>query len=204
VSTLRKGENTRARIVEGAYALFLEQGYHGTSMRRIAYAAGITMGGIYSHFAGKEAIWQAVLTTKHPAREIIPLLRAAQGETMADFVRDAATRLLDALGHRPDALKLMFIEVVEFNGKHVPDLVHMLMPEAIEIGQAVAAKQGELRPLPLPLLARSFIGFFFSYYVTALLLPSEARQPDGADALNAFVEIYLHGILDPDGERGGV
>ncbi len=41
-----KGELTRASILEGAYQLFLQQGYHGTSMRQIAEEAGIALGGI--------------------------------------------------------------------------------------------------------------------------------------------------------------
>lgn len=203
-SPLRKGESTHARIVEAAHALFLEQGYHGTSMRRIADAAGITMGGIYNHFAGKEAIWEEVFEAKHPAREILPLLQAAQGTTVAEVVRDAAARMVDALGHRPDALKLMFIEIVEFNGKHVPGLLQAVMPEVARLGGAFAEKRGAVRSLPGPLLARSFVGLFFSYYVTALILPPELRQPGGTDELNAFVEIYLHGILGAEGGDGSV
>jgi len=57
---LRKGEATQARILDTAHALFMEQGYHGTSMRQIAERARITLGGIYNHFASKEAIWEAV------------------------------------------------------------------------------------------------------------------------------------------------
>jgi AcrR family transcriptional regulator len=198
---LRKGENTRARIVDAAYALFLEQGYHGTSMRQIADAAGITVGGIYNHFAGKEAIWEEVVAAKHPAREILPLLHEAQGTTVAEFVRAAAAGMVEALGHRPDFLKLMFIEIVEFNAKHVPGLFQAVMPEVARLGSAFAEKQGALRPLPRPLLARSFVGLFFSYYVTALFLPPEMQQ-GGEDALSAFVDIYLHGILSGEGNDG--
>ena len=200
---LRKGENTRARIIDAAHARFLEQGYHGTSMRQIADAAGITVGGLYNHFAGKEAIWEEVLATKHPAREILPLLGDVQGVTVVEFVRDAAARLLDGLGHRPDMLKLMFIELVEFNGKHVPGLLQSALPEIARLGGVFAGKTGALRPLPGPLLARSFIGLFFSYYVTALFLPPAAQQPGDTDAFDTFVEIYLHGILNPDGGADG-
>lgn len=203
-TTLRKGENTRARIVDAAYALFLEQGYHGTSMRRIADAAGITMGGIYNHFAGKEAIWEEVLTTKHPAREILPLLENAQGETVAAFVRSAAKRMLDGLGHRPDVLKLMFIEIVEFNGRHVTTLFQSTLPHLVSLGRTFAGKQGDVRLLPAPLLARSFIGLFFSYYVTGLFLPPDPQQHADDAAFDAFVDIYLHGILDTDREDDSV
>jgi AcrR family transcriptional regulator len=198
---LRKGETTRARILDAAYALFLEQGYHGTSMRQIADAAAITMGGIYNHFTGKEAIWEDVFAAKHPVREILPLLKETQAATVADVVRDAAARVLGALGHSPDYLKLMFIEIVEFNGKHVRDLINTAMPDILQLGRAFAEKEGAVRPLPAPLLARAFGGLIFSHYVTALFLPPELQPPDD-DALDTLVEIFLHGILGAEGGGG--
>ena len=56
---------------------------------------------------------------------------------------------------------------------------------------------GQVRPLPLPILARSFAGLFFSYYITEVMLPPGLRAVMGEDALANFVDIYLHGILAP-------
>lgn len=199
-----KGEATRGRIVETAYRLFLEQGYHGTSMRQIAERAGLTMGGIYNHFPGKEEIWIAVFLARHPYHEILPVLQTATGETVADFVRDAARRLVEELGKRQDLLNLMFIEIVEFNGRHIGGLFQELLPEFLALGRQFSAKEGRLRALPGPILARSFAGLFFSYYITDLLMPQELRPLMGAHALDSFVDIYLHGILEEteEGHRG--
>jgi len=198
---VKKGEATRTRIIEVAYQLFLEQGYHGTSMRQIVDRAAITMGGVYNHFAGKEAIWEAVFLAKHPYHEILPVLQTAEGDTVAEFVQNAASRLVAELGRRDDLLNLMFIELVEFNGKHVHELFEAILPEILRMGQVFAEKRGPLRPLPFPLLARSFAGLFFSYYITELLLPKEVRLLMGDDALHGFVNIYLYGILDESTER---
>jgi hypothetical protein len=51
---------------------------------------------------------------------VIPALQAAQGETVEEFVQDAANRLVSKLDDRLDFLKLMFIELVEFNGQLLP------------------------------------------------------------------------------------
>ncbi|MBW7885380.1 MAG: TetR/AcrR family transcriptional regulator [Caldilineaceae bacterium] len=194
-TTVNKGEATRVRIVEAAYRLFLEQGYHGTSMRQIGDRAEITMGGIYNHFASKEAIWEEVLMAKHPYHEILPLLETAEGSTVDEFVRDAASRLVRELGRRTDVLNLMFIELVEFNGIHIPRLYEAILPHLLRLSEVFSHKRGHLRTLSLPVLARSFSGFFFSYYVTGLLMPPAARRAMGRDALEDFVDIYLYGIL---------
>lgn len=192
----KKAQITRERIVEAAYQLFLKQGYHRTSMRQISAQAGLTLGAIYHHFAGKEAIWEAVFMEKHPYREIIPLLKSVENPTIAGFVRRSARHLVGELSRRSDLLNIMFIELVEFNGKHIPSLFQAIFPEAARLGEALAQKRGSLRPIPNLVLLRSFLGLFFSYYITEIMLPEEIRRQMGAEALEAFVNIYLYGILE--------
>jgi AcrR family transcriptional regulator len=50
----------RALVLDAAAALFAERGYHGTSIRDIASAAGMTPAAIYSHFASKAGLLTAV------------------------------------------------------------------------------------------------------------------------------------------------
>ncbi len=196
-ATLRKGEARRRLITEAAYQLFMRQGYHATSMRQIAEQAGITQAGLYNYFPGKEAIWQAVFMDKHPYHEILPLLQGARGESYAEFFGDAARRLVDGLGQRPHLLNLMFIELVEFKGQDIPVLYQSLLPELAHLAQVFAQKRGHLRPIPLPLLARAFAGLFFSYYVTNMMMPDQVRPLMGETSLEMFVDIFLHGILEP-------
>lgn len=53
--------DTRRLLVEAALELFAEQGYFATSLRDIGRAVGIRESAIYHHFAGKEALFEAVL-----------------------------------------------------------------------------------------------------------------------------------------------
>ena len=52
---------TREIVLEAAEELFLEQGFHGTSVAQIGANAGRTPGSIYANFASKEALCLAVL-----------------------------------------------------------------------------------------------------------------------------------------------
>jgi AcrR family transcriptional regulator len=164
-------------------------------MRQIADRAGLTMGGVYNHFGGKESIWEAVFMTKHPYRTILPLLGATQGETAAELVRRAAHIVVEELEQHGDLLNLMFIELVEFNGKHLPAMLEAALPHMPPLAAKLGERAEELRPLPLAILSRSFLGLFVSYYVTERMMPPAARPLMGEAALDAFVDIYLHGIL---------
>ena len=56
-----KGERTSQRILDAAEDLFAVQGYDSTSLRQIAERTGIKQPGLYNHFAGKQALYEAVL-----------------------------------------------------------------------------------------------------------------------------------------------
>lgn len=55
------GPDTRRRILEIAFRLFHEQGYHPTSIATILREAGVNSGSLYHFFPSKEALLQAVL-----------------------------------------------------------------------------------------------------------------------------------------------
>lgn len=54
--TAEEARDTRALILQRAKELFLIQGYHRTSMRQIAAAAGISTGPLYFHFENKAEV----------------------------------------------------------------------------------------------------------------------------------------------------
>ena len=189
-----KGERTRARVVRVAQGLFVERGYHGTSMRQIADGAGLALGGIYNHFSGKEDIFVAVMLAHNPYDDIVGALEAAQGERVEELVRDAAAGMLAALDRRPDGMHLLFIEIVEFGGQHLPQLFEKVAPEMMGFAQRLVAIGG-LRPIPLFTLIRAFVGFFFAYFITDWLIGGQFPPEMKEGAFDDFVDIYLHGVL---------
>ncbi len=60
LTRLEQQELTRDRIVEAADELFVERGFHASSVGDIAAAAGYTKGAVYSNFAAKEDVFFAV------------------------------------------------------------------------------------------------------------------------------------------------
>lgn len=193
---------TQAVILRSALRLFVEQGYHGTSMRQIAQKAGISLGNIYNYFPSKDELFLGVFLENHPYRDVLPALEAAQGSSVEELVRDAARRMVESLGEHPDFLNLMFIELVEFKGQHIPQLFQRAFPGVMTFVQRFLGCKGELRPIPLPIIVRAFIGLFFSYFITELLLAPQMLPEMKQNALDYFVDIFLHGILSekPQGE----
>ena len=191
-----KSETTRTRIVEAAFQLFLQQGYAATSMRQIAQKAEMTVGGIYTHFSSKDEIWSAVVDAKHPYRHILPLVEQAEGESIAEILRDAAHRMVAGLADRPDLLKLMFIELVEFNASDVRNLFRQSAPQMLAFAMRALQKRGKLRNIPIPVMVRAFLGVFIWYYMTDMLVGPELKGSFGPLNLDQYIDIFLYGILE--------
>ena len=55
------GQRTRQAILDAALDLFAAKGYFGTSLRDVASAVGVRESALYNYFAGKEALFDALL-----------------------------------------------------------------------------------------------------------------------------------------------
>jgi AcrR family transcriptional regulator len=194
-TTPTKGERTRQGIMEAAYELFLTQGYAATSMRQIAERAGLALGGIYNHFASKEAIFCELILDRHPYRQILPIMLNTPADDPETFVRSAARTMVDELGKRPDFIKLMLIEIVEFNGRNMPAIITRVLPEVVPLIQRFGQQKGLLREMPPFVFFRAFLGLFFSYYITELMIQGTPAALTQKNALDHFVDIFLHGVL---------
>lgn len=196
-----KGEATRARLIAAAYTLFLKQGFHGTSMREIADEAGLAVGGIYNHFANKEEIFAAVLDANHPYHTVFPALEQTEGATVEAFVRNAAQHFkAGAETAGPRLLPLAFVEAVEFQGRHLRALTKQLLPVLAGFMRRLQTRRGRLRALPAPVLLRVFFGLLLGYLATEWVMRGMKPVPElkGLDDypwFDAFIDVYLHGIL---------
>lgn len=195
-SSSTRGEQTRTAILQAAHDLFVKQGYHGTSMRQIAQQANLALGGVYNHFSSKEQVFEAVFLAFHPYHEVLPLVAAAQGANLEELVHDAIQRMVKAVKDRPGFMNLMFIELVEFKSSHAQQLFANIYPQGLQIFQHLVESYPEqIRPIPSPMVVRTFLGLFFGYYLTETALAPASPPEFREGAIQHFVNIYLHGIL---------
>jgi len=191
-----RGELTRTAILQAAHDLFIQQGYHGTSMRQIAQKAHLALGGLYNHFSSKEQVFEAVFLTFHPYHEVLPLIANAQGATVEQLFQDAMQRMTLVVEEHPGFLNLMFIELVEFKSAHSRQLFNNLFPQGQQIVKRLAESFPEqLRMIPELMVVRTFLGLFLGYFLTQAALDPGAPLEFKQDAMQYFVDIYLHGVL---------
>jgi AcrR family transcriptional regulator len=117
-------------LIEAAMDLFASYGYRGTSLSRIARAAGVTKGALYWHFADKEeffvAVARRVLAEWNQAFRARPVARDATDYAQA-FLRTFGT-LADLNENNPWVSRLLLIITLESH-KIGPRVLRMMRKE---------------------------------------------------------------------------
>ncbi len=192
----KKGEVTRLAIEDAAIELFIEQGYHATSMRQIADRANLALGGIYNHFKSKDEIFEAIIVDKHPYKKVLPLILEVEGDTIEDILSQAARVAIKELTSQPYYIKLMMIEIAEFNGAHGAALIKEIAPKVLPVFERIIKTKKNLRVTHPALLMRSFIGMILSYMITEMMISNSAiNKFMPKNPVDAYVDIYMHGII---------
>jgi AcrR family transcriptional regulator len=193
---LKKGETTRLAIEDAALELYMDQGYHATSMRQIADKAGLALGGIYNHFKSKEEIFEAIIIDKHPYKKILPIVLAQETDNLEEFLGNAMKVAIRELESEPYYMKLMLIELIEFNGKHGASLLKVIAPQVLPVFERLIKSRKDLRVTNPAMLMRAFFGMILSYFLTGMLISGsviEKLMPK--NPVDTYVDITLHGIL---------
>ncbi len=205
------GLKTREAVLEAARLLFLRQGYHATGMREIAREAGISLSAAYNHFSSKEEIFAALLDERNLYGAFADGLSRARGETVAQLLDSGFAEVMALLQGRGDFPLLFFIDVLEFQGRHVARLISQMIPDLLGFFQQVDSlgrQTGEMRDVPPALLARSYFGMVFSSFIVenalGVIFPSLPKTPLQVENWQqGMVDILLHGVLKETPEQEG-
>jgi AcrR family transcriptional regulator len=189
-----QGRATRGRLVEVATSLFADHGYEGTSIEAVLAAAGVSRGALYHHFAGKEALFAAVLLaiSDRVTAEVTEAIRDCTDPL--DAMRTGALAWIDLAGD-PVIQRVMLVDA--------PSVLGWEQWRAMDEGRTVGAMQAMLQAvsdngrLPQELVEP------FSHMILAALDEAAmviARAPDSRAAVaegRQAVEELLNRLLRP-------
>jgi AcrR family transcriptional regulator len=87
---------TRAQLVTTAKRLFFEDGYHPTSLEKVADAAGYSKGAVYSNFRNKDELCTAVLDEIRAERlgEVLEIIARPDTPSRIEALRAWADRVV--------------------------------------------------------------------------------------------------------------
>jgi AcrR family transcriptional regulator len=199
----QRSEETKAKIMEAAYASFGRDGYEATGVAEICSAAGVSKGAFYHHFPSKQAVFMAILENWLAILDpqLAEILENAR-DVPTGLIRMAAmTRFIfqSADGRLP-----MFFEFWTQSSRD-PKLweiavapyrrYQQLFADTIRRGIA----EGSLRPVDADSAARALLSLVIGCLLQGLLDPIGA---DWEQVTRDSVQLFLSGITITQGNPG--
>lgn len=195
-----RASKKRDQIVDAALQLFLEEGFHGTSMDAIAVKAAVSKPTLYSKVGNKEQLFEYILSRS--IDEILLPTKCAVfedksiEETLYDFARNYASVLLS-----PHLLALHRLAVGE--AQRFPKLGNLFYeagPRKVLDGMshflAVLARRGDLDVKDPTMAAHHFWGMVINPQRNAMLFLGEKAMSKAEvqryirDGVAAFLRAY--------------
>ena len=165
---------TEKRILETAKKEFLERGFQGTSMRRIAALAGVTTGALYGYFDSKEKIFDSLVEDSYNAVmnaykdahvEFAALPYDTQVSGMGDITAKCVEWCLEYIYDHLDEFRLILMCSEGTRYTNMADEMMKIEEESTEEFISLMRKNGMEIPEIDPLLEHMVTsGYFTSFF----------------------------------------
>ncbi len=111
----------RRKLEDAALQLFLERGFNAVGLRDLAAEAGVSLGNVYNHFSGKDALFAALVDRLYAgfAAATEPLAKFLVTARLPDDLERFGAVMRDMVERHRDYLTLVYVDIAEFGGKHV-------------------------------------------------------------------------------------
>lgn len=117
-TTPSRAEATRARLLEAAVTAFSEKGFHGTTTRDIAGAAGMSPAAVYVHHKSKEEL--LFLISRQGHQHALDVVREARASTPDPVAQVAAVGRAFAAyhAHHHTVARILNYELAALSDEH--------------------------------------------------------------------------------------
>ena len=110
-----KGERTRGSIIDASYTLFAQKGFKQVTMKDVCEITGMSRGGLYSHFSGTGALFEALLEKISDENTFDMESGIDQGTPAITILNSALTQMKKEIGHPEDSLSVAIYEYAQMN-----------------------------------------------------------------------------------------
>lgn len=194
-----RAADTRVRLYEAAARMFASDGYHATTVARIAAAAGVAKGTFFIHFATKDAvIGELVRLQVEAARATRAQALTVDGPVEA--LKETVLELARQAGKSRSVSRAVLIatmesaEAGERAGSYFDGLLKTMVEDA-RAGQKAGALAEGIDPKTLAsVLMASYLG-------AALHFTSTPKSPPLVDLLRPLLDANLAGLRNQTPSR---
>ncbi len=187
--------SARDRIIEAAYKLFSERGYHGTTTREIARAASVSEVTLFRIFGTKEALFEEVLKAKSIIPDLVAMLNELDHRELKDLLYSLAKKIYSTLVAKKRFIMITLSEVNQYSEK-VINVYQKLINEIDDLLVKIFSKHRDNnRTADLKIVAMGFRGMIFDLFLTnEILLRKNISTMELEHVLLSYVGMVLNSI----------
>jgi AcrR family transcriptional regulator len=195
----QKRERTYEELVSSAERLFVERGFHASTVDEIALEAGYTKGAVYSNFASKEDLFFAVYE-RRAGRAIAEIEEILEERGPAAGLEALASDAARRRGSVEDGWLAVFFEFWAHvvRRPELRDRFARIHGRALEPMAAATERFAEERGISIPVEARSL-----NVAMNAMVLGLSLERLTQPDVVDVGLGARMVRLVLEDLERGG-
>lgn len=188
-------------ILDAARQVFAERGYHGSTMRDIAAAAGVATGTLYLYFPSKEALYEALLGRL--TQMVLSAIVAARGgrPDVLSKLEASISAAVTVFSANADLARIVLVQAASADPNFEDRLtqVHRTLAGFVrqDLDEAIAA--GRLAPLDTEVAALAWVGTFYEVIMSWL---RDGRPDPLESSISTLISYNLRAIGAGPGTRG--
>jgi TetR/AcrR family fatty acid metabolism transcriptional regulator len=187
----------RAQILDAAAQVFAERGFHRTTVRDVAKAAGVADGTIYNYFENKTALLLGILDRLNETERQAIDRAQAQAKDLRTFARHYFQNHLQAYANQnQELLRVVLSEVLVNADLRERYIQQIVAPTFVAVMQQLAplAKQGRLRTerlqLTIQLMSSMVLGVLM-----ARMFDEQAAQSTWDELPDVLTDLFCEGLF---------
>jgi len=190
----------RSQILDAAAQVFAKKGFHRTTTKEIAAAAGVAEGTIYNYFDNKQDLLVGLMAQLAELNALDDQLTESLKTDVRDFFVGAFRQRVDHIEMVGEMLQALLPEVMVEPDLRAHYYQHSVQrfSRLLEAYVQARADRGDIRPVDAPLTARAIQGMFLGLVILRIL--GDPVLQDGWDQIPEVMATLIFDGLSPQDE----
>jgi AcrR family transcriptional regulator len=198
--------DTRQRVLDASIRMLGRQTLKELSMDALATEAGVSRANLYRLFAGKSALFKAILLAYSPFEPVMAVFARAGDQPPEAVIPEVVLTAYRTVAGHTGIVRTLLLEVTSMTPEFAQAFAETGLVAFGTFGQYLAGQMamGRLRRMHPMLAVQSLVGSVMFHLLAApLMTQATVDVPAGEEVVLQFAHLWLRGMRPEATARGG-